>query len=119
QSTSPSLRRNGRPGVCASAVARQASVADIAESSSRRSSFMRESVAPVWAVLVERDLDVDDRRAIEGLNRPDAQPNAGDLSHDDPMQSEWMGPMRRPGREYAGQRVAPIAAGMDFEDLAF
>jgi hypothetical protein len=64
---------------------------------------------------VEDYLDVDDRRAVDGLDRSDPQARSGDLANDDAMQAERIGPVRRSRGEDAGEGCRLIAAWMDLE----
>ena len=60
----------------------------------------------------DRDLEVDHRSAVHGLQCIHPQPAAVPLEHGHGVQADRVGPVGRAGREHAGQRPAAIVAGI-------
>lgn len=79
-------------------------------------------LAAVWPlrvlVAVEHDFDVDDRRAVDGLNRTDPQAIPYDLLHGHTMKAHWIRTVWRARGENPGQPTAWIRAGMNLHYVA-
>src|SRR4030095_8503089 len=56
--------------------------------------------------------------AVDGFDRPDAQPQPVDGAYGDGMQTERIRPIRRPRREDAGDRIARIRPRPHLVDVA-
>ena len=59
------------------------------------------------AIVAEDGLDVDDRRAVDGLDGPNPQAGSDHAPDGDRMQANWIRPIRRACREHACER-APL-----------
>src|SRR5579859_670117 len=90
-------------GICSTAARRSAP---------RRSEEQAAAVAACGgcAWRLQDRLDVDDRGAVERLDRADAQAGAVDRADRDRVQADRVGAIRRAGGEHAGERVAAIRA---------
>jgi hypothetical protein len=64
----------------------------------------------------EDRLQIDDRRAVDRLERPDADPPRLHREHPTRCSPTGLGRFRRPGGEDAGERSARISARVDLED---
>src|SRR6185312_12489983 len=71
------------------------------------------------AVLRREDrLEVEDRRAVERLDRPDLEARAGDPADRHAMEADGVRAIGRARREHARQPAATIAARMDLQPVA-
>jgi hypothetical protein len=76
------------------------------------------AVARLPVFSLQHGLDVDNRRAVDGLDRSDAQPGSVDRAYDDGMKAQRVGPVRRSRREDSGQRIPQFAPWVDLQDIA-
>ena len=58
----------------------------------------------------DRDLEIQDRRAVDRLQRVDQEPAPVPLIHGHTVRADRVRPVGRAGGEYAGQRQASIVA---------
>src|SRR5690348_4278107 len=63
-------------------------------------------------------LDIDDRRVVDGFDRPNQQQVSVDLSYAYTMQADWIRPIGRAGGKDAGQRILLISAWVHLQNLA-
>src|SRR5690242_668791 len=63
-------------------------------------------------------LDIDNRRAVDGFDRPNQQPVSIDLSHAYTMQADGIRPIGRARCKDARQRILLVSAGMHLQHLA-
>lgn len=62
--------------------------------------------------------DVDDRRAVDGLDRTNPQPVLGDLAHGDAMKAQWIWSVGRSRPKDISERATMVRARMDFWTVA-
>jgi len=63
----------------------------------------------------EHRLDVDDRRAVDGLDGAYAQACSLNFAHGDAVETKWVGAVRRAGSKHASQPPLRIGARMDLQ----
>src|SRR5262249_19747151 len=66
----------------------------------------------------EHCLDVDDRRSVDGFDRADPEPRAGDLVDSHAMKPQWVRPILRSGGEDTGQWILRVIPRVHLEHVS-
>lgn len=83
-----------------------------------RASRASERYSKSSASVTDCRLDIHNGCSVDGLDGPHAKPAALDGTHDDRVQTERVGSVRRSCREHAGQRIAHFRSRVHLERLA-